>query len=400
MPLPSDAKVFGIGLCRTGTKSLTRALNHLGVRTVHYPHDRRTYQELREGKFRLSVMEQYQGATDLPVVYCYAELDKAFPGSKFILTVREMSSWLRSTEQHWRRKRERFDNDTPTNKPHEREVAQFLAASVFGCHQFHSVRFSHVYQQHLRNVQHYFRNRPDDLLLLDICAGEAWERLCPFLGCVPPRADFPHVGRSTNKTSPMNKRQPSSTIWPLDVARRKHRQSERIAAALSEHLPRDQPVLDLGCGPGYYLKILSNSGFRCLGVEGTPGIAEIAEFSPIVQADLARPLELDWPKSTVICLEVAEHLRPEEESQLIETIDAYCSGRLIISWAIPGQRGTGHHNCRPNSYVYRRFEQRGFVLDPRATFLLRELAEDHVKYFRNTLLVMQRTAPHRASGDG
>ena len=32
----------------------------------------------------------------------YAQLDRAFPGSKFILTVREKEAWLRSAEVHWR----------------------------------------------------------------------------------------------------------------------------------------------------------------------------------------------------------------------------------------------------------------------------------------------------------
>lgn len=32
-------KVFGIGLSRTGTTSLGTALNQLGIKTIHYPHD-------------------------------------------------------------------------------------------------------------------------------------------------------------------------------------------------------------------------------------------------------------------------------------------------------------------------------------------------------------------------
>jgi len=42
-------KIFGLGLSKTGTSSLTDALNLLGVKAVHYPHDQRTYEELRAG---------------------------------------------------------------------------------------------------------------------------------------------------------------------------------------------------------------------------------------------------------------------------------------------------------------------------------------------------------------
>jgi hypothetical protein len=41
-------------------------------------------------------------------------------------------------------------------------------------------------------VKEYFRDRPDDLLVMNICAGEGWEKLCPFLGLAIPKVKFPH----------------------------------------------------------------------------------------------------------------------------------------------------------------------------------------------------------------
>jgi tryptophanyl-tRNA synthetase len=180
-------------------------------------------------------------------------------------------------------------------------------------------------------------------------------------------------------------------IWDLETAKRHHRRSPGIAERLCELLPRDEAVLDLGCGPGYYLSVLAERGFRCLGVEGTPSIGAIADYANIVQADLSQPLTIDWPRSTVLCLEVAEHVFARFEGTLLENIDRYCSRTVVISWAVPGQRGRGHVNCRPNSYVYEQFRRRGFELRPDMTFALREAAEDTVKYFRNTLLAFERT---------
>lgn len=34
---------------------------------------------------------------------------------------------------------------------------------------------------------------PGDLLVIDICAGERWEKLCPYLGCEAPDISFPHA---------------------------------------------------------------------------------------------------------------------------------------------------------------------------------------------------------------
>ena len=45
-------------------------------------------------------------------------------------------------------------------------------------------------------VTEYFRDRPKDLLVLDVCGGDGWEPLCAFLGLEPPRHAFPHFNRT------------------------------------------------------------------------------------------------------------------------------------------------------------------------------------------------------------
>ncbi|HEV7904551.1 MAG TPA: sulfotransferase [Pyrinomonadaceae bacterium] len=186
--LEFSQKVFGLGLSKTGTSSLTDALNLLGVRSIHYPHDERTYDELQSGNYRLSLLEEYQGVADIPVAPFYAQLDGAFPGSKFILTVREREAWLRSCEAHWRLMSEWWNNFPAFKKFHA-----FISACVYGTLQFKRERFAYVYETHERNVRQYFAGRPGDLLLLDICGGEGWEKLCPFLGLPVPDAPFPHA---------------------------------------------------------------------------------------------------------------------------------------------------------------------------------------------------------------
>jgi hypothetical protein len=177
-------------------------------------------------------------------------------------------------------------------------------------------------------------------------------------------------------------------IFSLCKAKMHHHHDEGLQNAILEVLPAGEPVLDLGCGTGGYLKALSKRGFDCLGVEGTPGIQEIAAFDNIVIHDLTVPLSIDWKPSSILCLEVAEHLPAEFEDQLVATIDRYCSGCLIVSWAYPGQPGEGHINCRPFEYVVRRFEAIGFRMNHERSEFLRSRSKKW--WFRKNVTLFER----------
>lgn len=192
--LEEHEKVFGIGLSKTGTSSLSAALNLLGVRSIHFPHDEQTFAELARGEYRLSILREYQSVTDTPVAPYFAQLDRAWPGSRFILTVRDRAPWLRSAESHWRLLKEHGQR---ADDERFQAFADFINACVYGCIYFNAERFSYAYDRHVRSVCEYFADRPDDLLVLDICGGDGWERLCPFLGIPAPQdVPFPHANRS------------------------------------------------------------------------------------------------------------------------------------------------------------------------------------------------------------
>ncbi len=101
------AKVFGIGLSRTGTTSLTQALHLLGYKAIHFPHDSVTRAQVYHffdselQCLSLALLQEADAITDTPVCCLYKALDQAYPGSKFILTVREKHSWLRSCRSLW-----------------------------------------------------------------------------------------------------------------------------------------------------------------------------------------------------------------------------------------------------------------------------------------------------------
>jgi len=183
-------KVFGIGLSRTGTKSLNEALRILDFDVVHYPCDRRTYGELSRGVYRLSLLERRDGITDITVAPFYAQLDRIYPGSKFVLTLRDTVSWLASMEKHMAANRlSAVLPDLMT----ERKMRRLLRTAVYGSQTFSRDRYAHVFDLHRRNVIDHFDGRPESLLVMNLTAGEGWETLCDFLDRPVPDRPFPWI---------------------------------------------------------------------------------------------------------------------------------------------------------------------------------------------------------------
>ena len=170
-----SGKIFGVGLSKTGTTSLHHALIELGFKGKHYPQQPRLF----AGDF--SGLEAYDAITDIPAAAYYAQLDEAFSGAKFILTVRDIDDWLASMERWLTRSR----------RPNEFMLQMRLV--VYGTINFHRERLKYVYERHVRDVENYFRARPTDLLVMNICAGDGWEKLCAFLGKPAPRTEFPFI---------------------------------------------------------------------------------------------------------------------------------------------------------------------------------------------------------------
>lgn len=180
-------KIFGIGLSKTGTKSLTKALNILGYNIYHYPIDEVTYKELISGNCNLSILNHCDGITDITVVPYYAQLHRLFPSSKFILTIRDKQSWLKSMQNEWNKK---VDNLNNSKYELQMRLRYFLRAAVYGCVNYNLDRLSYVYELHQKNVTDYFKDFKDTLLVLDILNGDGWDTLCPFLDRKIPDTNF------------------------------------------------------------------------------------------------------------------------------------------------------------------------------------------------------------------
>ncbi|MGH8978365.1 MAG: sulfotransferase [Acidimicrobiia bacterium] len=173
------SKVFVIGLPKTGTTSLHRSFDLLGLRSFHWG-GRRAYQavlqSLRDGERLLEGLgERHDAYSDIETLSVRFDLaDLQYPGSRFVFTVRDVDDWIASRRRHVERnERGRLDGTYSGRNLGIDEDA--WRANWFA---------------HCDRVTAWFRGR-DDLLTLDICAGEGWERLAPFLDRPTPDAQFP-----------------------------------------------------------------------------------------------------------------------------------------------------------------------------------------------------------------
>src|SRR5262249_40484301 len=87
----AKTKVFCIGFQKTGTTSMEKALRHFGYRVMGVFGDDMTLDEVRRTYVdtALKLAGEYDAVQDLPFPLVFRELDQAYPGSKFILTVRD-----------------------------------------------------------------------------------------------------------------------------------------------------------------------------------------------------------------------------------------------------------------------------------------------------------------------
>lgn len=176
-------KIFGLGLSKTGTSSLCEALRILGYRAVHNPTDDESMLSLLSGSLTCRAIEENDAVCDIMFSRHFRELDRLFPHSVFILTERDREAWHASCARHW------MGRSVSLGKLWNEELVDF---QVYGAAIYRRPIFDAAYEQHSRGVKEYF-SRSDRLLLLNICAGEGWQKLCRFLGVSIPGIPFPHV---------------------------------------------------------------------------------------------------------------------------------------------------------------------------------------------------------------
>lgn len=179
-------KVFGIGWAKTGTTTLGQCFKILGFN--HQTQDLSLVSGIKDGDLS-KIIELAEGKDtfeDWPWIILYKELDKAFPGSKFILTRRDSNKWVESYKNMLTKQ-----GEAPAELNEIRTV-------------LYGLNFPHVkeeelierYERHFADVKEYFSERPNDLLIVNWSEGDGWNELCAFLEKDVPTQPFPHANKA------------------------------------------------------------------------------------------------------------------------------------------------------------------------------------------------------------
>lgn len=180
-----DDKIFCIGMFRTGTTSLSNAIEELGYKTSSLPwwtpfnqipmiFDT-WYETPNEWNSYYGVLKEYtinyDVFSDYPWMFLYDVCYSWYPNSKFILTVRNPEELADSEYRWWKQ------NNIPTHKLPPK------------------MKFIDRYLNHHSLVIDFFKDN-DNFLQIDIFKGDGWNLLCNFLNKDIPKIKFPHLNRT------------------------------------------------------------------------------------------------------------------------------------------------------------------------------------------------------------
>jgi cyclopropane fatty-acyl-phospholipid synthase-like methyltransferase len=172
-------------------------------------------------------------------------------------------------------------------------------------------------------------------------------------------------------------------FW-LDATGDHHRFDQYLAHALWFYFAGSS-VLDLGCGRGEYVRFFTERGISASGFDGNPHTQRWLPSAGVVDMSTSQILPVhDW----VLTLEVGEHIPAAYESAFIQNLHRHNRKGIILSWAVPGQKGWGHVNCKTNEEVAEKVCPLGYFRDIEAEKQLRSAAT--LRWFKNTLMVFPR----------
>lgn len=201
-------KIFCVGRNKTGTTSLEAALRSLGFRMGLQARGEMLSRDWAKRDFSriVGLCRTADAFQDVPFSrdYTFQALDLHFPGSKFILSVRDSpEQWYDSLIRYQTKIVNKGRVPTADDlkefsyryKGYLWEAAQ-LAHGVDEKTLYDKEIYISHYLNHNRQVIEYFRHRPSALLVLNVAEANAMERLYAFLGIEHRGQQMPHLNKS------------------------------------------------------------------------------------------------------------------------------------------------------------------------------------------------------------
>ncbi|MDE6336488.1 MAG: methyltransferase domain-containing protein [Muribaculaceae bacterium] len=154
-----------------------------------------------------------------------------------------------------------------------------------------------------------------------------------------------------------------------------------------------ETVVDMGCGPGWYVAYLRRLGIRAYGYDANPHTDTISThlFKSNYHCeclDLSEEVIFSKPFELVISIEVGEHIPKEFQNTFLDNLANNCSNCLLLSWAVPEQAGDGHINLKTNEWVIDQITQRGLIFNREKTILYRSKCNHN--WLKKSLMFFER----------
>jgi len=206
-------KIFCIGMNKTGTTSMQKALEDLGYKVGDQAEAEIIAIPTLKGKFSylMNYCKASEAFQDVPFSRrnVYKSLDQRFPNSKFILTVRDdADTWYESLIR-FHKKRLSKDGLPTRVRDSKKSIYRYkgweydMAKLVWlkGRKYFNEdfVRDETIckeyYNTHNKEAMEYFKGR-DNFLVLNLKDNDAYNKFCEFIGRNPMYDRFPHENSS------------------------------------------------------------------------------------------------------------------------------------------------------------------------------------------------------------
>lgn len=168
-------KIINIGCHKTGTTTFECMMEVLGYRVCNFDHTFFWMMKKNDIQNLLRIARKWDVVSDFPWYLCYKELDRAFPGSKFVITIRDVEDWYKSITGHFGSER--------------KQTIQWIYGEENVMR--NPAKIKSIYENHNKAVIEYFKDRPKDLLIVDWKI-HGWEEICRFLDRPVPRFRINH----------------------------------------------------------------------------------------------------------------------------------------------------------------------------------------------------------------
>jgi hypothetical protein len=193
-PYRKEQKIFCIGRNKTGTTSIHKIFQQLEIPVGAQREAERLAPDWGVGRYdRIEQYVRYGGIAFQDVPFSlpgtYREMDERFPGSKFILSVRDSADvWYDSLVRF---QSKLFGNGSTPTKEDLQKATYIHKGWVWKMNRFihntpeddlyNEEAFKSSYLKHNADVKEYFSDRPEQLLVVNLKEVEAAKKISAFL---------------------------------------------------------------------------------------------------------------------------------------------------------------------------------------------------------------------------